>query len=442
MAILINILSVVIVLGFMILVHEWGHFAAAKAFGVRVDVFSLGFGKRLCGIRRGDTDYRISALPFGGYVRMMGENPLEESTGDPRELGSKPRWQRAIIMIAGPAMNILSAIVITVGLFLTGQPEPAFMSQTAQIGGILPDSPAQKAGFLPGDVISKINNHSTPHWEDAVFELAIVPSNSHPVVTVLRDGQALQVTIQGGPGPDVGEGDLLGFPVEPVIIGAPAPGLPGEKAGLQAHDQILTVNGKPIRNPVELVYAIRHSDGKTLAISLRRGGEEMTIPVTPADAGGSGAEKHWQIGVPVGTAEVNRTLGLFSSIQRGVELNVRLTRQIISVLFGLFRGRVSLKQLGGPVAIAPQLGQAARQGVADLLILSANISLNLGLINLLVPIPILDGGQLVLLAIEGLLRRNLNASFKQAYLYAGFALVVGVMLVVTYFDIVKLLPSH
>jgi regulator of sigma E protease len=442
MGILINILSVVIVLGFMILVHEWGHFAAAKLFGVRVDVFSLGFGKRLVGFRRGDTDYRLSALPFGGYVRMMGENPLEEGTGDPRELTSKPRWQRAIIMIAGPAMNILTAVVITVGLFLTGQPEAPFLSQTAQIGGVLPDSPAQKAGLRAGDVISKINNRTTVHWEDAIFELAIQPSNAHTVVTVLRQGQPLEFTVPESLGPDVGEGDLLGFPVESVILGTPAAGLPGEKAGLRAHDQVLAVDGQPVRNRVELVYAIRHSGGKTLSLSLRRDGKDMTIFVTPVDAGGAGSERHWQVGVPVGTSEVSRSLGLFASIQHGVELNIRLTRQIMSVLFGLFRGRVSLRQLGGPVAIAPELGQAARQGLADLLILSANISLNLGLINLLVPIPILDGGQLVVLAVEGLLRRNLNASLKQAYLYAGFALVVGVMLVVTYFDIVKLLPGH
>src|ERR1700739_4829659 len=161
-----TIVAVAVVLGFMILIHEFGHYAAAKSFRVRVEVFSIGFGTRLGGFRKGETDYRISAIPLGGYVKMAGENPMDERTGDPAEFLSHPRWQRFIIALAGPAMNILLAIALLTGVFMVRYEHPYFLDQPAVIGWVLPNSAAARAGFEPGDRIVRISSTQSPTWED------------------------------------------------------------------------------------------------------------------------------------------------------------------------------------------------------------------------------------------------------------------------------------
>src|SRR6266481_10101293 len=174
-----DIIAGAIVLGVLVLLHEWGHFIAAKLCGVRVDVFSIGFGPRLFGVKRGDTDYRISGLPLGGYVKMAGDNPIEERKGDPDEFLSKPRWQRALIAVAGPAMNIILSIVIIAGIYMHGSQMPAYLDQPMVLAGVLPDSTAQKAGLAAGDHVVKINGASNPTWDRALLELmSTLPGHS------------------------------------------------------------------------------------------------------------------------------------------------------------------------------------------------------------------------------------------------------------------------
>ena len=168
--ILTNVVAVVLVLGVMILIHELGHFLAAKWFGVRVDVFSIGFGKRLWGWRRGDTDYRISLLPLGGYVKMAGENPGEARTGDPGEFMAKPRWQRFIIALMGPAMNIVLAIVLLTGLYMVKYQKAAYQERPAEIGHVEEGSAADKAGLRPGDLIVRLGKLENPTWEAVELE--------------------------------------------------------------------------------------------------------------------------------------------------------------------------------------------------------------------------------------------------------------------------------
>ena len=192
---LIAVVAMAVVLGIMILVHEFGHYAAAKWFGVRVDVFSIGFGKRLAGFKRGDTDYRISALPLGGYVKMAGENPLESRSGAADEFMSHPRWQRFVIAIAGPAMNILLAIALLTGVFMVHYEHPLYLDEPAVVGWVMDDSPAAKSGIEQGDRIVRIDGEQNPTWEDVMLKVLISPKQSVDVA-VQRGNDILEKKIR------------------------------------------------------------------------------------------------------------------------------------------------------------------------------------------------------------------------------------------------------
>ena len=211
-----GIVAVAIGLGVMVLVHEWGHFVLARLFGVRVEVFSIGFGPRLFGVRRGPTDYRISALPLGGYVRMAGDNPAEERRGDPDEFLSKPRWQRCLIALAGPTTNFLMAVVLTAALFMHGGEQPSYADKPVAIAGVVKDSPADKAGIQAGDRIVGFDGVNNPTWDRVALELALsAPGHSLPV-KIERNGQLLTTSVQSEPQPF----NALGYPAEPVVVGA------------------------------------------------------------------------------------------------------------------------------------------------------------------------------------------------------------------------------
>src|SRR6201997_2185350 len=187
----ISLFYFVIVIGFMVLIHEFGHYAVAKLLGVRVEQFAIGFGKRLFGFRKGDTDYRINAIPLGGYVKMSGENPMDERTGDPREFLSHPRWHRFIIAIAGPAMNIVLAIGLLTGVYMVHYETPVFLDKPAVISWIKQDSPAAKAGLQAGDRIIRIDGVENPTWEQVYLKVMLSP-NQPLDVTVLRDGKDVE----------------------------------------------------------------------------------------------------------------------------------------------------------------------------------------------------------------------------------------------------------
>jgi regulator of sigma E protease len=442
----INVVTVVLVLGFMILIHEWGHYVAARLMGVRVDVFSIGFGPRIWGFRRGPTDYRLSMLPFGGYVKMAGDNPIEERAGTADEFLSKPRWQRVLIAVAGPTMNILFALVVTLALFMVGAPEPAYLNKPALVAGVFPGSPAAQAGLQPGDVIVKVDALKTANWEDAIFETEVAPTGARIVLSVQRNG--IQEFLQLPPAPPQetrDEAQLLGYPLAPVVVGTVTAGAPASKAGLKPDDRILSVNGQQTVNQIQFLTQVRSSEGKPLTIAVRHVGAPASaaedLIITPIYGDPGDGQKRWQIGITVGTENVYARHSFLDAATRSGRFNYRMTRQILHVLGGLFQGKVSLKQLGGPVGIAPQLGEAARHSFLDLMSLTAVISLNLGVLNLL-PIPILDGGHVLMLAIEGLLRRDLSVAVKERFVQIGLVFLLGVIVLTTYYDILKLLPGR
>src|SRR5271166_3836036 len=249
---LFNFWWLVVVLGIMILVHELGHFAAAKWFGVRVDVFSIGFGKRLTGFRRGDTDYRIIALPLGGYVKMAGDNPLESRSGAPDEFMSHPRWQRFVIAIAGPAMNIILAVAILTGVFMVHYEHPLFLDQPAVVGWVLENSPAAKAGVEQGDRIVRIDGAQNPTWEDVMLK-AMIGSKQPLDVAVQRGNQIIEKQIQPQTDSTEQYGAIGWLPDQPIIVTELEPDMPAAKAGLKLGDDIVAVNGIPMRS---LFYVI------------------------------------------------------------------------------------------------------------------------------------------------------------------------------------------
>ena len=436
--IIVMALSVTVVLGIMVLVHEWGHFIVAKAFGVRVDIFSIGFGPRLWGHKRGDTDYRISGLPLGGYVKMAGDNPLEDRKGDPDEFLSKPRWQRALIAIAGPAMNIILSIVIFAGIYMHGSKEPAYLDQPMVLAGVLPDSTAQKAGLAAGDHVVKINGTSNPTWNRAILELmSTLPGHSLSLV-VDRNGQQVSLSVPTGQSME----DILGYAANRVFIDAVSSGMPAERSGLKAGDEIVAANGKALASRAELPPIVEQSQSRPIDLEIRRGDRTMHVEVRPEQVEVRNGVPHWQIGVGLQIGDlVERRLPFGTAIVESIGTNTLMARQVGYVVIELFRGGISLKQLEGPLGIARESGRAARQGVVELLRLMAVIGVNLAILNLL-PIPPLDGGHILLLFVEGTIRRDLSVRVKERFVTVSMVFLLLVFAVVMYNDVLRLITHH
>ena len=436
---IIAIFSVTIVLGIMIFVHEWGHFIAAKLAGVRVEIFSLGFGLRLFGVKRGDTDYRISALPFGGYVRMAGDNPVEQRTGAPDEFLSKPRWVRVLIAVAGPAMNILLAFVIFWAIFwLVGVPTPEYLRQAPEVVAV-PQSATAVSGIQPGDRVVELNGVKTPTWEKVLAEVSKAKPGDTVSITALRSGVPTTFTAKIPEKLDVFA--LVGYPAMLPIVDEVAIGFPAEKAGLKPGDVIISMNDKPVVTWPQLVEGVHQSGGQPIQFVVRRNGVEFPLTITPMQGMDSEGGSVWQIGVSPRTKDDYERQGFTAAAKDATRATVSGMRQIMDVLAGLFTGKVSIRELQGVVGIARESGRAAKSGPIRLIELMAIISLNLGLLNLL-PIPILDGGHVLLLAIEGLLRRDLSIAVKERFVQVGLVFLLGIFAFVMYSDILKLIQHH
>ncbi|MBI3474739.1 MAG: RIP metalloprotease RseP [Acidobacteria bacterium] len=430
-----------IVLGFMILIHEFGHYAAAKLFKVRVEVFSIGFGKRLLGFRRGETDYRISALPLGGYVKMSGENPMDERTGDQGEFLSHPKWQRFIIAIAGPAMNILLAFGLWTGVFMVHFEYPAVFDGPAVIGWILPNTPAATAGVQIGDKIDRVENIQNPTWEQVEIKEGLSP-NQPLKFAINRNGVVSELTLTPQPSGRNQWGDIGWVPKEPNFIATMIePGMPAEKAGMRVGDQIQSVNGQQIPALAVLVDMLSHSKDQPLDIVVLRDGKEMTMRVTPTlTASKTGGESRYRIGLASQPTKVVR-LPFGEAVRKSALECKKNSLLILELLQKMVERKVSIKQVDGPIGIGSAVGSAAREkGWTPLLFVSAIISLNLGVFNLM-PIPILDGGVILLLFIEGLMQKEISLRIKERIYQAAFVFLVLFAVTVIYNDIIKQFPG-
>jgi regulator of sigma E protease len=441
LSILHTIFDMGVVLGFMILIHELGHYAAAKYFGVRVEVFSIGFGKRLLGFRRGETDYRISAIPLGGYVKMSGENPMDDRTGDPGEFLSHPRWQRFIVALAGPAMNVLLALGLWTGIFMTHYEYPAVMDGPAVVGWILPNTPAANAGVQPGDTIVRVDNIENPTWEQVSYKEELSP-NQPLKFEILRKGVISDFTLVPQPMGRNQAGDVGLVPKEPTFTATVVePGMPAEKAGIKVGDQILTVNGQEIPAVEALVDTLSRSKDQPVEIVALRNGQKMTFKVQPKlSAGHPAGEMRYRIGLASLPTKVVQ-LPFPDAFRKSVAECVKNSSLILELLQKMVQRKVSIRQVDGPIGIGSAIGSAAReQGWTPLFFVSAIISLNLGVMNLL-PIPILDGGVILLLLIESLMQKEISLPIKERIYQAAFVFLVLFAVTVIYNDIVKTLPS-
>jgi len=427
-----------VVLGIMILVHEFGHFAAAKWFGVRVDVFSIGFGKRLTGFRRGGTDYRISALPLGGYVKMAGESPLESRSGAADEFTSHPRWQRFVIAIAGPAMNIILAVVLLTGVFMVHYEHPVYLDQPAVVGWVLENSPAAKSGIEQGDRIVRIDGQQNPTWEDVLLKVAIA-SKGPMDIAIQRGNEILEKQVQPeteGSDPYATVGWL---PDQPITVTELEPDMPAAQAGLKLGDEIVAVNGTPMRSLLSVIHYLRQNGSKPVDVAAVRNGQQLSFRITPVQTEEDG-QKNYRLGFQSRPVQIDK-LPFAQALNRSIDENKRYSLLIVDLVRKLAQHKASIKQMEGPIGIARASGDAARQpGWTPLLSLMAMISLNLGIFNLL-PIPILDGGIILLLIIEGLLRREISMKIKERIYQTAFVFLILFAVVVIYNDLMKALPG-
>lgn len=426
-----------IVLGAIIVIHELGHFLVAKFFKIKVETFSVGFGPRLVGYRYGDTDYRISAFPLGGYVKMAGENVGDSVTGAPNEFLSKPKWQRFLVASAGPAMNVILAVGLLTGLFMYGTEVPEFSEGEAVVGGVAMGSPAEMAGLQKDDRIVSIAGKERPNWEEV--EARIVTNAGQTVkVVVNRNGQtveALMTPIKQGRD-EVGYAGLQPKVRMTNVVGSIQPGSPAELSGLKRLDEITAVNGIDLKASGRAVSEIIQSlPDKTFPITIARNGESKEVTVSPILQDG---RRMIGIGFVLPTIMVKENFS--GALSRAVDKNIEYGTLIFQVLGKLVKRETSMKSVDGPIGIMRATSTFYEAGFGPLFMLMAMISLNLGLMNLL-PIPILDGGVMLLLIVEGFMGHDLSIAFKERVVQVSFVFLLTVMVFVLYNDVVKWLPA-
>ena len=440
--------SMLVVLGIMVLVHEAGHFLTAKACGVRVEVFSIGFGKRILGFRSGETDYRLSLLPLGGYVKMAGENPTEQATGDPGEFGAHPRWQRILIGLSGPTSNFLLAFLLMTGLYMMHNEVDQYMRGAAVIDFVPQASAAAHAGLAAGDHIVQFGRDTNPTWQQIGIRIGLDANQTIPVTVERLVHGALQRTtaelpLSTGSKPD--GPDFEGLGLEPRIQESPltvrevTPDFPLARAGVEKGDQLLSLNGVPLHSTTSVMAYLQQNGDKPVDVRVGRGGRELQFAITPQLGDDGTGRTGYRLGFspkqPPFTVE---QLPVLEAAHRSIAYNLQNSGYILEVLRKLFSRHSNIKQMSGPIGIARVTGEAVTMpGWQPIIGTMAMISLNLGIFNLL-PFPILDGGMILLLVIEGVMRRDLNQQFKERIYQVAFVVLVLFAAFVMFNDVSKL----
>ena len=426
-----TLLAFLFVLGVLIFVHELGHFLAARRVGVRVLTFSLGFGPKIFKITRGDTEYCISAVPLGGYVKMAGENPDDPRSGQPDEFLSKTKWQRFQILIMGPLMNILLAVVVLAFVLAQGAEIPAYRDEPPVVAAVLPDSPARQVGVQPGDRILTVAGDQVENWEDLLIAIATRPDRDVSM-TLLRDGQTRTVSVRPTAEGRYEVGNIGVLPDTYPQVTSVNVGEPAERMGLQKGDIVRAINGEPMATRAQIIDMVSRNGERELEMTVQRGDEILTLRGTPYLSGDRALLGFW-----MSEKTVSFTPTPLEAVRLSVERNIESSGLIFRTLAGLFTGETSVRQLQGPVGIAQLSGESAAEGWLPLFSLMAMLSINLGILNLM-PIPVLDGGHILILLLEGVARRDFSMQVKEKMLLAGFVLLMMLMVTVIYNDLTRI----
>ncbi len=439
MSFLYTVLAFFIVFGIIVLVHEFGHFIAARLMGVRVEVFSFGFGKRLWGKKVGDTDYRFSLVPLGGFVKMSGEEEYDSEDLKPYEFHAKNRAQRMFILVMGAVMNIVLAFVIFTVINLSGVQVAKYRLEPPLINYIIEGSPAANAGIKPGDLILTVGGTKIETWKSLEMNIGNSP-NEDLVIEFQREGEKKSARLKVGATKQYGIGDAGFYHGFHTKIRALLKNYPAEKAGLKVDDVITAINGKTVFFH-EFATIIDENGEKPLQIQVKRGEEELSVTVAPVEEEEEEG-KRFVLGLnhsaDFPTMEFN--YGLWSAMEKSGKDMIEMTGFIFTAFRKMIKGKISPKNLSGPIEIAKFSERAMKSGPSNLFMLIAFISLQLGLVNLF-PIPVLDGGHLLILSVETIIRKDLSARIKIILMNTGLVLLVSLMGFVILNDVAKLLPN-
>jgi regulator of sigma E protease len=438
-----TIIALIVVLGPAVILHEFGHFIVAKLLGIRVETFSAGFGPRLFGFRWGTTDYRLSLIPLGGYVKLGGDESNAAIEGDgssnipaAERFDLRPRWQKFLVMVAGPVMNILTALAVVFGsALLNGVP----VSPAPVVARVFEGGPSEKAGLRPGDRIVEFNGVEEPSWQRIKDGAALSPDRPLPVV-VERAGQRVNLTVT--PVKVVDEGEAIGtldfrpdYGALPVVVDDVLPDSPAAKAGLQDGDRILTINGESVGDETDVRNVIRAHRAEALRIRVERNGQPLELVTGTERLQGD------KLGVTTAVELPQARVGIFGAAAFAVRRNLEVLRMTGEAFAQIFRGqRSATESLAGPIEIARQSSNAiTRFGWAGLFSMLGFLSLNLGVVNLL-PIPVLDGGAIFLLLVDavlGLAGIRMSLRLRERIQYVGFIFLFLLMGFVITNDLIK-----
>ncbi|HTS00373.1 MAG TPA: RIP metalloprotease RseP [Bacteroidota bacterium] len=429
-----TVLDFAITLGVLVFVHEFGHFLAAKLCGMRVDRFSIGFPPRAFGKKIGETDYCVSWLPVGGYVKIAGM--VDESMDvdfanrppEPWEFRSRPIWQRMVVLSAGVLMNLLLALVIFWGVhYAAGRT----LRETTDVGFVAAGSPAARAGFMAGDRILSVDHRGLSAWEPMLE--ALEEGEGNAAVAVRRDGRDTVLAVERQPFREAGSAGPGLVPAgTEIAVGPPEPGKPAEQLGLRAQDVLVAINGTPIRDLQTVLQLVRQNAGKEITVEWRRGTESMHGTTVPTSDG--------HIGIPIGESysgpRVHIAYTLLGALPAGARYMVFVTVSFADQMWQLVTGKVSFAQsVGGPIKIAQLASQSSDLGLLTYLSFMALLSINLAIINIL-PFPALDGGHLAFLVYEGITRREVPVNVKLGFQKAGIVVLLAFMAFVVVNDII------
>jgi regulator of sigma E protease len=440
---LISAAAFIVLVGLIVILHELGHFVVAKLCGVRVEAFSFGFGPRLFGFKYGGTDYKVCLLPLGGFVKMTGENPTEESAdeiaSDPEAFTSHPRWQRMLIGLAGPTVNILLTLFLMFVYYAFINEVPSVTVKDTAVEWVTPGSAAATAGLQTGDIIVSFDGVNHPDW-DTVFEQTKLSANQMVPMTVERGASTLQLSLHVPSSAKSDTFDLSDAGISPQFMPGPidvakvVSGDPAEQAGMRGGDQIVSVDGLAFHSTTTLVAYMQWEQGKPMKLALMRNGAPLQIEATPIKL-----DTRYMLGFsPPYVPFRDAPMSFAAAANESFVFFKSKSMLVGEVLSRLFTHRLSVSQLMGPVGIAQVAGEAAEMhGWLPKFDLASEISLQLGILNLL-PFPILDGGMILLLLIESVLHHDISLVIKERIYTAAFVVLIAFFAFVLFNDVSRL----